>query len=339
MKIVKYLFFLLLIAIIAVSIYVAVQPADYEVKRSRLIEAPVSVVYNNINDYKNWESWGPWQEQDPTMTYNYAANTVGVGGSYTWNGKDGKGKMETVSADANKSIDQKLSFEDFEPSDVYWAFNETDKGTEVTWGMKGTKNFMFKLYTTFAGSMEKTVGPMYERGLEKLDSVIVDGMKKYSVNVNGVVDHGGGFYIYNTVSCKTSEIPEKIREMMGQIGEYAIQNKVTMAGAPFVYYREIDNENNAVILSCCIPTTEKVITNSDSGIVTGELPSFAALKTTLTGNYSNLKAAWETAQQYMKDNKLESVEGPMLEVYTNDPGQHPNPADWTTEIYLPVKSN
>ena len=26
----------------------------------------------------------------------------------------------------------------------------------------------------------------------------------------------------------------------------------------------------------------------------------------------------------------------MFEIYSNDPGDHPNPADWTTEIYLPV---
>jgi len=26
----------------------------------------------------------------------------------------------------------------------------------------------------------------------------------------------------------------------------------------------------------------------------------------------------------------------MFEIYTNDPGMEPNPANWVTEIYIPV---
>lgn len=339
MKTVKYLFFLILIAIIAISIYVAVQPSEFEVSRTRLINAPSAVIYNNVNDYKNWEAWGPWQEEDPSMTYNYPENTVGEGASYTWVGKDGNGKMETVAIEKDKLLDQKLTFEGFEPSDVYWKFNEVAEGTEVTWGMKGNKNFMFKLFTTFMGSMEKTVGPMYDRGLEKLDSIIVESTKKYSVNVEGITEHSGGFYIYNTTSSKISELEQKMQEMLPKVGIYATENKITMAGSPFTYYREWDEENNATIFSCCIPTVEKVITDNESGILTGQLEPFTALKTTLKGDYSNLKVAWEVAMKYMEDHNLEEdINGPSLEVYANDPGDFPNPADWITEIYIAVKS-
>ena len=40
---------------------------------------------------------------------------------------------------------------------------------------------------------------------------------------------------------------------------------------------------------------------------------------------------------YIKDNKLVlNPKQPMFEVYANDPGEFPNPADWITEVYYPI---
>ena len=76
MKILKYLFFLLLVVLIAGAIYVTLQPNSYDVKRSKLIKAPVSVIFNNVNDYKNWKSWGPWHEDDPSIAETYSDKTI-----------------------------------------------------------------------------------------------------------------------------------------------------------------------------------------------------------------------------------------------------------------------
>jgi effector-binding domain-containing protein len=68
------------------------------------------------------------------------------------------------------------------------------------------------------------------------------------------------------------------------------------------------------------------------------LKPFKAIKTTLKGNYTNSKEAWETAYKYLIDNKLEQVAGSAaVEVYLTDPMNTPNPADWVTEIYIPIK--
>ena len=53
MKALKYILFLLLILIIGVAIYIAVQPNTFEVSRTRTINAPAPVLYNNVIDYKN----------------------------------------------------------------------------------------------------------------------------------------------------------------------------------------------------------------------------------------------------------------------------------------------
>jgi len=341
MKALKYLFLLLLLVIVAGAIYIATLESSYDVSRTKIVKAPVQVVYNNVNDYANWPDWSPWTEQEPLAALTYGEKTSGEGATYGWNGEIlGEGSMETLENKTNESINQKITF--IKPwesqSDIYWTFKPVEEGTEVSWGMKGELDFMSRLFMAFSGGIDKQVGPDYERGLFKLDSVLQTNMKKYSVTVNGETSHGGGYYLYTTASCKIDELAAKMGEMLPQPSMYAQKNKIQMAGAPFTLYHKFDEENNAVIFSCAVPVSERVITEPGSGIQTGMLRPFKAIKTTLKGNYVNLKEAWETAYKYVTDNQLEPVEGnPSMEVYLTDPMNTPNPADWLTEIYVPIK--
>lgn len=339
MKALKYIFFLLLIVIIGLAIYIAVQPNSFEVTRTKTINAPASVVYNNVNDYKNWEAWSSWAEADPDMKITLAEKTSGIGGAYKWEDKDGIGTMKTTKIIPNTSIHQEMQFADFPPSDITWNFTPNDDGTtETTWSISGKDlGFGFKMFSTLMGGMEKQIGPHYERSLEKLDSILVADMKKYSITVDGITEHGGGFYIYNTVSCKIPDMPKHIQQMMPKLGIYATVNNIKIAGAPYTYYHKWDEANNTVMLSCCVPTTSKII-STDPSILTGQLKPFKALKTTLKGNYNNLKEAWETSMTHISEHGLETDDnGPMLEAYANDPMENPNPADWLTEIYIALK--
>ncbi|MDO7171466.1 SRPBCC family protein [Mariniflexile sp. AS56] len=340
MKASKYIAFLLLIAIIGTSIYISVQPNSFEVSRSRNIKAPAAVIYSNVIDYKNWKDWSSWVEADPEMTITLPEQTKGVGAFYTWEDKDGVGTMKTLEAVANKYIKQQMQFEDFPPSEIIWDFKTNPNGsTDVTWTISGKDlPFGFKAFSIFSGGMEKQIAPHYERSLEKLDSIIVAEMKKYSITVNGTTRHSGGYYLYQTTSCKISELEKRIHEILPKMGNYALNNNITLAGTPFINYIKWDEDNNAVIFSACIPTTEQVITAEGDHMLTGKFESFRAIKTTLKGNYSHLKEAWETTMEYIPKNGFEFAEnGPMLETYVTDPIITPNPANLVTEIYIAIK--
>ncbi|WP_282149300.1 SRPBCC family protein [Algibacter lectus] len=340
MKAFKYILFLLLITIIGASIYIAVQPNTYTFSRSRIIEAPSTVVFNEVNDYKNWPNFSPWLEQEPLATLTYLDKTSGIDAGYAWNGNIlGEGSMKTLAVEENKSIAQQINFvTPFESqSDISWSFEPENNGTKVTWTMSGKQDFMTKMYIAFSGPIEESVGPDFDRGLFKLDSVAVASMKKYSINVVGVTQHGGGYYLYNTASCKINELSTKMQNMLPRVIAYAENNNIQTAGKPFVNYHQWDEENNAVMFSCCVPTTEKVISN-DSDILTGQLLPFKAVKTVLKGNYTNLKEAWEKGMNYIPENGLEALEnGPTIEVYSNLAENNPNPAKWLTEIYIAIK--
>jgi len=340
MKTLKYIFFLLLIAIITLAIYIAVQPSEFNVTRTRTINAPAQVIYNKVNDYKNWALWSSWVEKDPDIEITLPKLTTGEGASYSWKDKDGIGTMKTIETNTNKSIEQEMQIAGYPKSDVSWKFKPNPDGsTDVTWSIKGKDlPFHFKAYNTLMVSMDKQIGPDYERSLEKLDSLVILDMKKYSIIVDKkTTEHSGGYYIYNTAATTLKDFKAKMVTMLPEVTAYAQKNNITMAGAPYVLYHKYDTANNAVMFSCCVPTTARVITTGGT-ILTGQLAPFKAVKTTLIGDYSNLEEAWEKAKKAIKDSGLEKVEnGTTLEAYLNTPTNTPNPANLKTQIYIAVK--
>lgn len=344
MKILKYLFFLLLIIVIGGAIYFATQDGSFEVAKTQTMNAPAEVIYNNVKDYKNWEEWGPWMKEDPDIEIKYAEKTEGEGASYSWNSEIvGDGSMKTVKVIPNKEINQKIIFNtpigDSE-SDVYWKFEEGENPgtTDVTWGMNGEPTFLEKVFMSFSSDdFETSLGTMYNDGLTNLHAVVEEDMKAYTVHVDGLTQHGGGYYMYNTTSANMNDISSKMGAMMGQVMGFMEANNIPMAGKPFTIYNKIDEANNTVIFSTCIPVRDRVITPEGSTVVSGFMEPVTALKTTLKGNYDNIPKAYTEAQAYMQQNNLQPhPTAKQFEIYVTDPGEVPNPANYVTEIYMPV---
>jgi effector-binding domain-containing protein len=340
MKIFKYLLFLLLIATIGFCIYTAVQPNNFEIIKTQKINAPAAVIYNNVIDFNNWQAWYSCVEANPDMKISLSDDPKGINGTYFWEDKDGVGTIKTVEAIPFTSIKQDMLATNFPSSKIHWKFKPNDDGsTNVTCTISGNNlSFGYKMFSILRGNTEKQIGPYYKRSLEKLDSVVVTNMKKYSIEINGITEHSGGFYIYNTTSCKINTLKKSIAEFLPKVKQYAKDNNIVVSGFPFVFYHTYDVENNAVMFSCCIPTLSKVIT-SEPNILTGQLDSFKALKTTLKGDYANLKEAWDMSMKYISNsgNTVDDI-GPMLEVYLNDSSSTTNPADLKTEIYIALKN-
>lgn len=161
-------------------IYVGLQPADFEITRSRTIAAPPAVVYDHLDDFKTWLTWNPWQGLDPAQTVEIGGPETGVGAWYTWAGNEdvGRGRMEVVEAVPGEKITWDLAFiEPFEAKNLTSiTLAPADGGTQVTWSMTGANGFMGKLMSQFI-DMDAMVGADFERGLSSLDALAVEAAK------------------------------------------------------------------------------------------------------------------------------------------------------------------
>jgi len=254
MKYLKYLLFIILITLIAGAIYIAVQPSEFAFQRSIVINAPQELVFNKVNTYKKWPEFSPWLEQDKNATLKYNTINEGLNSSYSWNGDIlGEGSMTTVSVNKPDSLKQRIDFvKPFESSSmVNWKFEKQTNSTKVTWKMSGKQDFMTKMYTTFNGSIEENTAKDFERGLFKLDSVVRADMRVYDIKINGVTEHSGGFYLYNTTATSINGMPSKMEEMLNSLDTFKNSNNINISGNPFVIYHNWDMENNSVLFFLC----------------------------------------------------------------------------------------
>jgi len=143
----------------------------YTVERTTIINAPADKVYAQIVDFRNWRAWSPWDDLDPDMKRSYSGPDSGVGASYAWSGnrKAGDGQMKITEAVEPSSVQIALDFLKPFKSSSTTTFNLKPQGeaTEVTWTMTGPKTLMTRVIGVFK-SMDKMVGPDFEKGLTKL---------------------------------------------------------------------------------------------------------------------------------------------------------------------------
>jgi uncharacterized protein YndB with AHSA1/START domain len=146
---------------------------EFEVTREADIPAPAAKVFDLIVDFHRWTEWSPWEALDPELQRTYSGAESGVGAVYEWSGnrKAGTGRMEITGADVPSRVVVALQFlKPFKSSNTT-TFELTESGgaTHVTWRMVGPKTFKTRVMGIFT-SMDKMVGPDFEKGLAQLST-------------------------------------------------------------------------------------------------------------------------------------------------------------------------
>lgn len=335
MKSLKYIFFFILIIVIGTSIYIATLDGNYSIRVSRTMKVPSEVIFKNISDYKNWKKWGPWFEIDKSIVTYFSETTSGIGSSFTWTGQNGLGSLKTISLIPNKEIIQEIENGSDSNSEMLWQLNELKDSTQVIWELKGKNSFREKIHWLINGGIELNTKPLYERGLVLLEQELLKEMDLHSTEYKGVVDYGGGFYLYKTVACRNDEVADKTAEMFPSIFEYMTLNKIEALGKPFTLNHKIDTLNNTVLFSTCVPIKERIIT--EEAILTGYLAPTTTFKIAFNGHYKFLPNLWPEFYKTLASEGYTPVEkGHSFEFYTVGPKENRNPAEWLTEIYIPI---
>ncbi len=338
MRILKYLFFLLLLSLVALSIFVATQKGNFTVERSRIINSPKSSVYNYVNDFKNWKDWNSLAVEDSLINISLSQNTIGKGSSCTWNGNQGDGDFITINIKENDSISQTMNFNgNF--ANVSMSFKDTLGKTKISWKAKGKMGFLFKVLTAFNGGANKIIGAMFEKSLANLDKKLDYEINTYSIKVNGLINKPETFYLAQTFTSEFSKVTKNSGIVISKITTFCKKNNITINGKPFVIYRTYDTRNKLTKMSVCIPIKDPIFLIEGSDISSEKLNPFQAVKTTLTGDYSHTSKALDKTQEYLRANHL-SLNSSLfshLEIYIIGKNEVNNPSKWTTEIYYPIR--
>lgn len=170
----KKVFIGIIVLIIAFVIVVSMQPAEFLISRSATIDAPVPVVFAQVNDFHNWEAWSPWSKLDPNSKAIYEGEPSGKGAIFRWAGNNqvGEGRQTIIESRTNQLIQIKLEFlKPFKATNTAeFTFKPLGEQTLVRWSMAGDNNFVGKAMSLFM-NCDKMVGDQFEKGLAQLNEV------------------------------------------------------------------------------------------------------------------------------------------------------------------------
>jgi hypothetical protein len=175
MMIFLYVLTALVIVIVVLLVMASTRPSEFRIERSARIEARPEDVFDEINDFRNWKQWSPWEELDPNMVTTYDGPDSGAGAKTAWsgNGKAGQGAMEILESESPNRVKIKLDF--LKP---FEAHNTTEfhlkaegSATLISWQMYGKNNLISKVFGMFM-NMDATIGRDFEEGFENLKIVL-----------------------------------------------------------------------------------------------------------------------------------------------------------------------
>lgn len=160
-------------ALIAVLlIVVSMQPAQYRVERSAQMQAPPDIIWAHISDFNTWKTWQPWWKSSQKITIDGTPGVMGHRSSFEGE-KMGKGGMEITDVKQPNHLGLKLVAIEPMAGEATLAFDLAggNDGTEVTWSMDGTNDFVHKFFSLVM-NMDEMIGSKFEEGLADLKTIV-----------------------------------------------------------------------------------------------------------------------------------------------------------------------
>lgn len=350
MRILKYIFLLLLLATFAMAVFIATQKGDFDVTRYNVVNVSDSTAYHYIRDLKNWKSYNTWSKPELNPTYKFSKKTTEIGSTLNWKDSDNEGSLEIIESKKNKSISQKMTFRGYD-SQIYWKFKDTFGGTKITYRTKGILPFGLKVYTFVNGGVDKVIGNKFMKSLAQIDKSIHTFVPKklvpetiekpdvediYDITIDGLVTKISNFYAYYPINSKISNIEKNFKILVPKIEKFLIKNSIVKTGKPFILYKSYQIENDFANFWVCIPVNKEYLINNDSEIMMGKSPSYQALKTTLKGNSSHIEETYGRIESYIAENKITKDTIPIIELYNKSALNDKDSNHWITTVYTPV---
>lgn len=335
MKTLKYLILLLVILFITGAVYFSLKDGRYSITEEKIVNAPASLLYEQIADFQNWQNWNPWLE-DPNVSNTMGDITAGIGGNYSFTDEYGKGSMEFTAVAPTESITALMNYDagiTQSESVVTMKLEPAENGTKIIWNIAGEDDLKNKFFNFIFGlDLEKELRPMYKKGLLNLEKIVQDKMNAYSISQPKIIKHSGGFLIYKTYKNSSTKDDLMNNNAHESLKKFMLDNDITPYGKAIYHH----NANDSLSVSVGYPVQEQIEIPVMSDIKIRFMEPTDAVKISLTGDHKYLADTRKTAYNYATMSGLELSTAPSFEVYNNQLKEIENPADLKTDVYIPI---
>jgi len=333
MKILKRITLVLLIVTATIIGIGFILPSDLYVQKKIVINAPVEMVFDQINNLHMWERWSPWHKIDPKMKLQYIGSGIGEGAGYTWQSKHksvGNGSLTILTAKPYEYINTSMEFDGQNTATANFRFLYQNNQTMLSWDMKA--NIGNNPLIHWMGLlMRRSVSDAYDRGLSDISDICQTLNEKGWYPVNIKVQPAFEFYGITNKNVTLNSVASVMQDDYSKIYYELAKKNIAPIDAPFALYF---SWGETFEMQCGVPVSDNSLLLDQLEAIEVPEQTYAVLQ--YTGQYSGIENAHQYLIDWLKYTQFE-LNGAVMEKYKTDPRQEPDSTKWETVILYPVK--
>jgi len=335
MKVLKWIFIVILALLAIVTVIGFAMPKDTKVTVTDEINLPPAKVFHFVAGFVDRTAWDPWIKADTAVTVTFDIVPGYIGSKYNWDGPVvGKGMMHVDSVVFGSYLLNQVSLMPGKFIPEEWVFTPSGSGTSFTWTITMSSGSPFGRLANkaFSGIILKTM----TSGKAELKSYLeAHGVQLSKLTEIGIEEYPATEALTVTAVMTMAEMPAWYGQSLGRVmAEQQAQN-LQPQGMPFARYAGYDATTGNFTMTAGLPVSTGGKSAGDIKLV--KYGAFVALKGMHSGPYDELTVSYLALEKYAKDNGIE-LEGVAWEYYLSDPAEATDPSLLQTLIAMPLKT-
>lgn len=304
---------------------------ELDINTTKTINAPSLMIYNQVNDFANWNNWSSWANVDTSLHTEIGEVKEGTGAIYKWFTKKTGGQISIEESIKASSIKTKFtSTRNKNINYQEWNIKSlTDKKSEVNIHFYGEKEipFFIRGYRLITG-VKHSITRGLDNDLDNIEKLVVKQAKDnfyggYTVKTSESKER---YFLINRDNVEKEKVQQFYTQNLGSLFQALQKNKIEMDGMPSGLYFNRNTEKYD--LAAAIPVNQEL---SFDGVSSYTIPAGKTLVVDYLGDHTDIEKAHSAISHYMKDHNI-YTNPPVIETYITDPAKDKNPKNWLTRV-------
>lgn len=325
------------ILVVLAVVYIALAfagPAVVHVEREAVIEAPVDVVFPEVNTLSQWPNWDPWQKMDSAIVNTYTGAKSGVGCKNSWASKHenvGNGSQEITKSVVNELITSHMTFDGQGEADASFSFVSEGENTKVKWSIDMPIPFTGRPFMLFM-DMDKMLGSDFEKGLASLNEYCKALFAANPPIVAAEVMVAPFWIVSITDTITVAELEGIHEKLYGELGAVLAANKLEMTGNPVAFWPVW---GDTIVVEAAFPIAAEVKLKKAGRALCRQVAGGKAAKTTHLGWYTTLEQTHLALEAWIAK-QGQSETGVRWEEYEDPAVVLPDTSKVATHVFIPL---